>query len=397
MITVLGPRLRFRLNSHEEELVAFRRHLHSHPERSGEEHETTAFIRERLEVAGLETRVLASGTGLICDFGHGDGPIVALRGDIDALAMADEKDVHYRSLVPGVAHACGHDVHTTVVLGAGIYLSHLNDELPGRIRLIFQPAEERVPGGALDVIDDDGLVDVDTILGVHCDPKLDVGSIGLRSGAITSAADMAMITLSGPGGHTARPELTVNMVDLAARITIELPDMVRAELGGLGPIKVVFGSSHSGDAPNVIPTHAVLGASVRTPSIDAWNALPRAFRRALDTLIGSSGATYECDYTHGVPPVVNSEETTELVRRAATEELGAARITDAIQSWGGDDFAWFLQQVPGTYVRLGTHDPDGTHDRHDLHVGHFDVDERAIPVGIRLLVAAAYHRLHELA
>ena len=328
----------------------------------------------------------------------GDGPIVALRGDIDALAMADEKDVHYRSLVswrcprlrPRRAHhgwssepASTSRISTTSFPAAFVSYSS-------------QPRNVS-PGGALDVIDDDGLVDVDTILGVHCDPKLDVGSIGLRSGAITSAADMAMITLSGPGGHTARPELTVNMVDLAARITIELPDMVRAELGGLGPIKVVFGSSHSGDAPNVIPTHAVLGASVRTPSIDAWNALPRAFRRALDTLIGSSGATYECDYTHGVPPVVNSEETTELVRRAATEELGAARITDAIQSWGGDDFAWFLQQVPGTYVRLGTHDPDGTHDRHDLHVGHFDVDERAIPVGIRLLVAAAYHRLHELA
>jgi len=397
MNNVLGPRLRLWLSGHEEELVAFRRHLHAHPEPSGEEHETTDFIRERLEVAGLEPRVLASGTGLICDFGTGDGPLVALRGDIDALAMDDEKDVHYRSQVPGVAHACGHDVHTTVVLGAGIYLSHLLNELPGRIRLIFQPAEERVPGGALDVIADGGLDGVDAIFGVHCDPKLDVGNIGLRAGAITSAADMAKVTLIGPGGHTARPEQTVNLVDLAARVAIELPDRVRDELDGLGPIKVVFGALHAGDAPNVIPTHAVLKTSIRTPSVETWEALPAAFERAVQKLLAETGATGECEYVHGVPPVVNDEEATESVRRAALDELEGHHITEAIQSWGGDDFAWYLRETPGSYVRLGTHNPNGNHSPHDLHVGHFDVDEGAIPIGIRLLTAAAYNRLRELA
>lgn len=397
MNNVLGPRLRLWLSSHEEELVAFRRHLHAHPEPSGEEHETTDFIRERLEVAGLEPRILESGTGLICEMGEGDGPLIALRGDIDALTMDDEKDVHYRSQTPGVAHACGHDVHTTVVLGAGIYLSHLMNELPGRVRLIFQPAEERVPGGALDVIDAGGLDGVDTILGVHCDPKLDVGNIGLRSGAITSAADMARIVLSGPGGHTARPEETVNMVDLAARLAIELPDAVRAQLGELGPIKVVFGSLRSGEAANVIPTHAELKVSIRTPSVATWEKLPEAFPRAVQALTADTGAECECQYVHGVPPVVNDAEVTEMVRRAALDELEGHGITDAIQSWGGDDFAWYLREVPGSYVRLGTHNPDGDHSPHDLHVGHFDVDERAIPIGIRLLTAAVYTRLQELA
>ncbi len=398
MNSVTGPRLRLWLDSHEEELVAFRRHLHANPEPSGEEHQTTAFIAERLEVAGLKPRVLSSGTGLICDIGNGDGPLVALRGDIDALAMDDEKDVHYRSQVPGVAHACGHDVHTTVVLGAGIYLAHLAQELGGRVRLIFQPAEEQIPGGALDVIADDGLVGVDTVLGVHCDPKLDVGRIGLRAGPITSAADAAEIVLTGPGGHTARPEETVSMVELAARIVTELPDRVRAELGtSSGPIKLVFGSFRSGDAANVIPTHARLRASIRTPSDRAWERLGPAFERAVNAAVEGTGADHRVTYVRGVPPVVNHAETVEMLRRAARAELSDGRVTEAVQSWGGDDFAWYLRERPGAYIRLGTHDPDADGERLDLHRGHFDVDERVIPIGVRVLTAAAYTHLQEQA
>ncbi len=395
MNNVLGPRLRLWLDSHAEELVTFRRHLHAHPEPSGQEHETTNFIIERLEVAGLEPRVLASGTGVICDLGDGDGPVVALRGDIDALEMDDEKDVHYRSNTPGVAHACGHDVHTTVVLGAGIYLAHLMGEIGGRVRLIFQPAEERVPGGAIDVIADQGLDDVVAVYGVHCDPKLDVGLVGLRSGAITSAADMAEIVLAGPGGHTARPELTINMVEAASRVVCELPGQLETELSPLGPVKCVFGSFQSGEAANVIPTHARLRASIRTPSLDAWQALPAAFERAALTVTADSGAEVTTTYVHGVPPVVNHEGATELVRRAAEIELSDGAITEAVQSWGGDDFAWYLREVPGSYIRLGTHNPNGGHDEFDLHVGHFDVDERAIPIGIRLLTAAAFTHFQE--
>ena len=384
------------LVDHHDELVAFRRHLHAHPEPSGLEYETTAFVAERLEVAGLAPRVLASGTGLICDIGDGDGPTIALRADIDALEMHDEKDVHYRSQVDGVAHACGHDVHTTAVLGAGLYLAADAAALPGRVRLIFQPAEERVPGGALDVIDDAGIDGVDSIFGVHCDPKLDVGCVGLRAGAITSAADRAVITLRGPGGHTARPELTVNMVDLAARVVAYLPDQVERALDRPSEIKVVFGSIHSGDASNVIPTNARMGVSVRTPSMETWKRLPEAFAQAVDLLLAESDAHYEVDYTHGIPPVINDAEMTETVRRAARAELGESAVTEAVHSWGGDDFAWYLERIPGSYIRVGTHDPSGDHERHDLHVGHFDVDERAIPVAVRTLASVAETRLGDL-
>jgi amidohydrolase len=376
------------LDEHEDGLIALRRNMHAHPELSGQEYATTDLIAERLEVAGLAVRRLSIGTGLVCDL---DGPTtsgrrLALRADIDALGMADEKDVPYRSQVPGVAHACGHDVHTAVMLGAALYFGRHPDELPGPLRVIFQPAEERVPGGALDVIADHGLLAVDAIVGVHCDPKLDVGSIGLKAGPISSAADMARIKLHGPGGHTARPEETVDMVTLAARIVAELPARVTAASGGSDAVKMVFGAIHAGDAANVIPSSCELRASVRTPLLDVWESLPDVVARELDGLLSGTGAEFELDYTHGVPPVVNDAEIIEVIRRAAHRTIGEGSVRAAVQSWGGDDFAWFTREIAGAYVRLGVHDPDGGGPKLDLHAGRFDVDERSIAVGVRLMV-----------
>ncbi len=376
------------LEAHGPQLVAFRRHLHAHPEPSGFEYETTAAIAAQLRVASLEHRVWACGTGLVCDIGTGDGPLVALRADIDALEMPDEKDVAYKSTRAGIAHACGHDVHTTVVLGAGLYLAAVAAEHGGRVRLIFQPAEERVPGGALDVIADGGLDGVSAVVGVHCEPKLDVGTIGLRSGAITSAADMVDIELHGPGGHTARPELTVDMVSVVAKVIAEVPKALEAQLGGLGPTKCVFGAVHAGDAANVIPTTAHIRGTVRTQSMEAWDILPSAFDKALQTVLEDSDVEISLSYTHGVPPAINDASVTAAVREGAIEHFADDAVTEANQSWGGDDFAWFTRERPGTYVRLGTHNPDGGHPHHDLHVGHFDVDERVIDVGVRLLSAS---------
>jgi amidohydrolase len=390
------------LHEHGDGLVALRRNLHAHPELSGQEQATTDLVYERLELAGLRPRRLAVGTGLVCDIvpdivpdgvaaSRGatfDGGL-ALRADLDALAMNDEKDVTYRSQVAGVSHACGHDVHTTIVLGTALYFAHHRDLLPGPVRFIFQPAEERVPGGALDVLSDGGLGGVAAIVGLHCEPKLDVGTIGLKVGAISSAADMAVITLSGPGGHTARPELTVDLVTLAAQVVAELPRRVAARVARLDHdavlVKVVFGSIHAGDAANVIPTRCVLKASIRTPSLPVWDQLPDVFEQELRDLVGATGAELDLDYTHGVPPVVNDVEVTGIVGDAAAAALGIDSIATVQQSWGGDDFAWFTREVPGTYVRLGVRDPAGP--TLDLHVGHFDVDERAIAIGVRLLAA----------
>jgi amidohydrolase len=385
------------LGEHGEGLIALRRNLHAHPELSGQERATTDLVSERLELAGLEPRRLTVGTGLVCDIvpdgtvgtdGFAEG--LALRADLDALAMADEKDVAYRSQVSGVSHACGHDVHTTIVLGTALYFAHHRDQLPGPVRFIFQPAEERVPGGALDVVADGGLAGIDAIVGLHCEPKIDVGTIGLKSGAISSAADMAVIMLTGPGGHTARPELTVDLVGLAARVVADLPGRVAARVAHLDRdhatlVKVVFGSVHAGDAANVIPTHCVLKVSVRTPSLAVWDQLPEVFEHEVRSIAAGSGAGVDLDYTHGVPPVVNDALVTETVGVAARSAFGDGCVDEVEQSWGGDDFAWFTREVPGTYVRLGVRDPDGP--TLDLHAGHFDVDERAIAIGVQLLAA----------
>ncbi len=381
-------------DEHADELIAVRRHLHAHPELSWCEHATTELIAERLSAAGLAPTVLPGGTGAICDVGGGDDdtPTVALRADIDALAMDDLTDGPHRSRVPGVAHACGHDVHTTVGLGVASLLAEA-PSLPGRVRLLFQPAEEVVPGGATFVIDHGGLDGVDAVLGLHCDPRLDVGRVGLRAGPITSAADAVEIELRGPGGHTARPEDTVDLVAVLARLALDLPDATAGSVGERGPIKMVVGHIAAGDAANVIPTHGRLRLSLRTPSTDAWDRLGTDVTEAVDTLLEGTGVTHRLVHTKGVPPVVNDAQVVEVVRTAATSWLDPGAVTEAVQSWGGDDVSWYLRQVPGCYVRLGTHDPAVPEPRRDLHSGDFDVDERAIGVGIRLLAGATLRLL----
>lgn len=374
------------MQTHRDELIAFRRDLHAHPEPSGREHRTTDAVVESMRRAGYSIRPLSVGTGAICDPTWSRPPRLAVRADLDALAMSDLKDVPYRSRTAGVAHTCGHDVHTTVALGAALFLAdHPSLDTAGT-RFVFQPSEERVPGGALDVLADDGLDGIDAVIGVHCEPKLDVGRIGVREGAITSAADMATIRIGGPGGHTARPELTVDTIRLAAEVVTEVPRIVD-EAAGSDRVKVVFGAIHGGDAANAVPTAVELRASVRTPSIEVWEGLEPVVRSAVIAICAPYGADVDVDYVRGVPPTVNDTDVVALVRAAAIAVVGAGNVVESEQSWGGDDFAWLARERPGAYVRLGVRALDGP--TLDLHAGHFDVDERAIDVGVRLYVHAA--------
>jgi amidohydrolase len=376
------------VGEHAEGLVAIRRQIHAHPELGWEEHATTELVYERLVLAGLEPRVLSRGTGLVCDIapnGPGTEPRVGLRADLDALPMVDEKDVPYRSQNPGIAHACGHDVHTTVVLGTGLFLAHHRHLLPGPVRLLFQPAEERIPGGALALIDDGALDDIGVVLGLHCEPNLHAGRVGLRTGAITSAADSLEIHLSGPGGHTARPAETVDLVRVAADLARRLPGEVVERLGGTGRAVIVFGCLQAGDAGNVIPTHAALRGTVRTPSTEVWERAEGVVRRVVAEVTAGTGAGCEVHYTRGVPPVVNEGGVIDRVGAAAGLLLGADATVEAPQSLGGDDFAYLTRTAPGAYVRLGVHRPDDDGPHLGLHAGHFDVDESAIAVGVRVL------------
>ncbi|MFE9930005.1 amidohydrolase [Streptomyces sp. NPDC005533] len=375
------------------ELIAFRRDLHMHPELGHQEFRTTAAIKARLEKAGLRPRVLKSGTGLICDVGTWDGgrPMLALRADIDALPIPDAKThVSYRSTFPDRAHACGHDVHTTVVLGAGLVLAELDRQglLPRPVRLLFQPAEEVLPGGATDAIDSGVLDGVGRIVAVHCDPRVDAGRIGLRAGPITSACDRLEVTLSGSGGHTARPHLTTDLVTAAARVAVDTPALLARRMDARSGMSVTWGRIEAGHACNVIPMHAELSGTVRCLDLNAWHEAPDMLYGAIDEIATMHGAKFEINHVRGVPPVVNDPVITELLREAMTARCGAESVEDTEQSLGGEDFSWYLEHVPGAMARLGVRAPGDTA-KHDLHRGDFDVDEDAIAVGVEFFTAAA--------
>ena len=373
------------VEEHDDDLVAFRRHLHANPELSGEEYGTTAMLCERLVAAGWSPTVLDSGTGLICDIGaDGSTPRIAIRGDIDALAMDEDNDVPYRSRVAGVAHACGHDVHSTVVLGSGLALADSLVAGGHSVRLIFEPAEEQVPGGAMEVIASGWLDGIDSVYGLHCDPKIDVGHVGTRRGAITWAADLVEISLHGPGGHTARPEQTVDMVREASSLALELPRLVSERAPG--EVLLSFGALQTGEACNVVPSHARLGGSLRTPDPQVWAAAETIVASAVAEILEDTGLDWQIEHRRGVPPVINHDRQTDLVEQAVRDSIGPDALVETPQSRGGDSFAWYLEATGGTYVRLGTHDPELAR-RVDLHSGEFDVDESAIGIGVRVLAS----------
>ncbi|MFI8079248.1 amidohydrolase [Kitasatospora sp. NPDC086009] len=398
--------LRDRVAALEPELIAFRRDLHRHPELGRQEFRTTALLRDRLTAAGLAPRVLPGGTGMIVDIVPEGAPrgaeFLAFRADIDALPIDDAKtDVPYRSTVAGRAHACGHDVHTSVVLGTALVLAEAarSGELRRPVRLIFQPAEELMPGGALDVIAAGGMDRVGRIFAVHCDPKVEAGRIALRTGAITSACDRLVLHLDGPGGHTARPHLTTDLVTAIARMAADLPAALSRRMDPRWGVSLVWGRIASGSAPNVIPQHAELEGTVRCLELEGWREAPDLLHELIAKLAETYRAKWTLDYHRGVPPVVNEAVSVGLLEAAMTARFGhrdegrataAAEqvVEDTEQSLGGEDFSWYLEHAPGALARLGVRTPGDSTVR-DLHQGRFDADERAIGIGVELFAALA--------
>ncbi|HEV2087321.1 MAG TPA: amidohydrolase [Cryptosporangiaceae bacterium] len=381
------------LAAHGDELVRLRRHLHAHPEVSGAEYRTAALLADHLSAVGLEPELLPKGNGVLCDVGPPAGAqdtIVALRADIDALPLADAKNVPYRSTVVGVCHACGHDVHAAIVTGVGMALAEVQNELPGRIRLILQPAEEVLPCGSLEVIEAGGIKGVSQIYALHCDPRLFAGQVGLRTGPITAAADNLIVRLTGPGGHTARPHLTVDLVEALGRLVTEVPALLNRRVDIRSGMLMVFGAVGAGKASNAIPTEAFAEGSVRMLDRRVWDDAPELVTRLIHQVIAPTGAVAEVNYQRGRPPVVNDPVAIAHFAAGATAALGPASVMDTPQSMGGEDYSWYLEHVPGAMARLGVGRPD---EHLDLHQNIFDVDERAIEVGVRLLAHTALHAL----
>jgi amidohydrolase len=384
------------LAQHTGELVEFRRDLHAHPEVGYHENRTTRRVALALAAAGLRPKLLPKGTGLTVDVGAGDGPIVALRADLDALPIQDEKAVPYRSTVPNVCHACGHDVHTTILLGTGLFLAARAGQLrlPGRVRLIFQPAEE-VPGGALDVLAAGGIAGVDRIFAVHCDPRLDVGKVGIRTGPITAACDKITVRVTGPGGHTARPHLTADLVYALGKIVTELPAALTRRVDPRSSLSLVWGRISAGTAANAIPHDGVVEGTVRCLDDEAWQAAPDLLKALIDSVAGAYGVLADLSYQRNVPPTVNEAVSSAMFSTAAQRVLGADAVTSTPQSLGGEDFAWYLESIPGALARLGVRTPGSP--SLDIHQATFDVDERAIGTGIKLLAQTSLTALRDAA
>ena len=259
------------LRANATDVLAWRRHIHAHPELSRQEFATTELVVSLLRAVGLKPWVLPGGTGVVCDIGRGDR-CVALRADMDALPLTEATGLPYASTVDGAAHMCGHDAHTAILLGAARALAGA-PELPGRVRLIFQPAEEVMPGGALDMIAAGALDGVDRIFGVHCDPRLEVGSVGLRVGALTSAADLIELRLTSPGGHTSRPHLTADLVHALGTVITSLPALLSRRVDPRSGTVLVWGAVHAGQAANAVPQDGVLRGTLRTADHEVWTAL----------------------------------------------------------------------------------------------------------------------------
>jgi amidohydrolase len=382
------------LAGHEAELIEFRRDLHANPELAFAEHRTTRRVAQRLAAAGLRPVILPKGTGLTVDIGDEQKPyaersVVALRADIDALPMADEKDVPYRSVVPNACHACGHDVHTTVLLGTGLFLAAQAAAglLPGRVRLIFQPAEEAA-GGALEVLAAGGIATVGRIFALHCDPRLDAGQLGVRSGPITAACDKIGVRVSGPGGHTARPHLTTDLVYALGKIITEVPAALSRRVDPRSSLSLVWGRVSAGTVANAIPDSGVVEGTVRCLDDEAWHSAPDLLKGLIDSVAAAYGLNAVFSYQRYVPPTVNDQASTAMISAAALGVLGAGSVVQTPQSLGGEDFAWYLESIPGALARLGTRVPGSTV-TYDLHQPTFDVDERAIGVGVRVMAATA--------
>ena len=370
------------LAAHYDDLVDWRRHFHSYPELSRQEFATTQFVAERLADAGLNPKMLPGGTGLTCDFGPEIRPRIALRADMDALPMAERTGAPYASRVPNVAHACGHDAHTAILLGTALALASV-PELPVGVRFIFQPAEELMPGGAIDAIAAGVLAGVSRIFALHCDPRLAVGRVAVTAGPITSAADSIEITLNSPGGHTSRPHLTADLVYGLGTLITGLPGVLSRRIDPRNSTVMVWGAVNAGVAANAIPQSGVLAGTVRTASRETWLTLEEIVDETVSALLSPLGIEHSLQYRRGVPPVVNEEISTRIITHAI-EAVGPDVLADTRQSGGGEDFSWYLEEVPGAMARLGVWSGRGP--QLDLHQPTFDLDERALAIGLRVLV-----------
>lgn len=370
-------------------LIEIRRHLHAHPELSGEEYQTSAYIAGVLSSYGLNVKESVGKTGAIGELlGSGsDSRTLAIRTDMDALPIQENVKLDFASANPGIMHACGHDVHATLGLGTAMVLSQLSNSLPGNVRFLFQPAEE-IALGAKWMVNDGAIEGVDAIYGVHVFPSIPVRQVGIRYGALTSAADELEIVILGESGHGARPHQAIDAIWIASQVVTSLQQAISRTQNPLHPIVLSIGQIQGGRAPNVIADRVQMMGTVRSLHPDSHASLPQWIENIVRGVCDTYGAKYEVDYRRGVPSVLNDDNLTQIVESATREAWG----DDSVQilsepSLGAEDFSVYLDRVPGCMFRLGVGYRDKTN--YPLHHPKFEVDEDAIVTGVVTMAYAA--------
>ena len=379
----------------EKTLVSDRRHLHQNPELSFEEVQTSAFVQERLRDLNIPFTSGIGGYGVVANLqGHRPGPVVALRADMDALPIQEANEVPYASKVPGVMHACGHDVHTASLLGVAALLRSRTQEFSGTVRFLFQPAEEKLPGGASLMIRDGALANPtpQAIYGQHVMPLLPAGTVGFRSGRYMASADEIRLTIRGKGGHAAMPHLNTDAVLIASHIVVALQQVVSRRANPTLPSVLSFGHIIGEGAYNVLPNDVRLRGTFRTMD-ETWRDQAHALIREIASGTASAmGAICDVEIDRGYPMLFNHPEPTALARSTAEAYLGPQQVVDLDLWMAAEDFAFYAQQIPATFYRLGTRN-EAKGWVSSVHTSTFDVDESALPLGAGLMAAIALEQL----
>lgn len=372
----------------EKEIVRLRREFHMYPELGYEEYETSQRISRELAKAGLDVREGVAKTGVVGLLaGDKPGKTVALRADMDALPVEEQTGLPFSSRVKGKMHACGHDAHMAVVLGAAMILKEMRSGIAGNVKFIFQPSEEERPGGATPMIEEGVLKNpnVDVIFGIHCDPSLPAGKFGFRNGVMMAQADDVVIVIRGTGGHAARPHLTVDAIVTAAQAIMALQTIVSRKVDPVQPAVLSLCTIHGGVKSNVMCDRVEIEGTVRTLDPALSRKISGMIRKVLEGVTRSAGASYELTYTFGYPPLVNDPEVTDFARRVAGKMFGRRAVVDLKQPvMGGEDFACYLKKVPGSFIRMGIANPKkGV--VYPWHHARFTIDEDVLVKGAALL------------
>jgi amidohydrolase len=371
-----------------DQIIKWRRYFHQHPETANEEIHTSQTVAKLLKSFGLDVKTDIGGYGVIAVIkGEKPGKTIALRADMDALPIQDEKSVPYRSTVPGKMHACGHDGHMSMLLGAAQYLVEHRHTIKGEVRFIFQPAEEVMPGGAVRMIEEGCLEGVDYIYGQHLWSGLPSGTIAISEGPIMGSSDFFNLTIEGKGGHAATPQLTIDPITISAQIINQLQMIVSRRISPMAPCVITVGSIHAGSTNNVIPDRAELKGTVRCLNNKLRDEIQELMDQTIEGICDSYGAEYKFEYIMGCPPVVNHKAAAGIMREAARKVVDEKEVIEKEPFMIGEDFSHYLTKVPGCFAFVGS----GKSEKNSIYPHHhslFDIDEEALEIGAKLLIAA---------